>query len=81
MSELMKQSKQLSEHIESVNQNKNLDDKIRMERVNALKEQIQQIEAQISQIRTEELSKQQRRRMKRKPRSNILLTQRAIWTS
>lgn len=61
ISELMKQSKQLSEQIESANQNKNLDDKIRMERVSALKEQIQQIEAQISQIRTEELSKQQQK--------------------
>ncbi|MGO4376102.1 hypothetical protein AB4Z21_36215, partial [Paenibacillus sp. MCAF20] len=57
----MKQSKQISEQIESVNQNKNLDDKIRMERVNALKEQIQQIEAQISQIRTEQISKQQQK--------------------
>lgn len=59
ISDLMKQSKQLSEQIDSVNLNKNLDSKIRMERVNALQEQMQQIEAQISQIRAEQISKQQ----------------------
>ncbi|BBH23468.1 hypothetical protein Back11_48130 [Paenibacillus baekrokdamisoli] len=58
--DLMEQTTKLNEQIEKVNQNKNLDEKIRMERTTAIRDQIQQIEAQISQIRAEQLSKQQK---------------------
>jgi hypothetical protein len=52
---LMKQKMQINEEIKNVNENKNLDSKQKMERIQTLTENIAQIDAQISQLKVEKL--------------------------
>lgn len=78
----MKQKARLNEEMQSVKTNEKLDTKLKMERVKALTATISQIDAQIAQIRSEEIQDKTKIGASQddQPKKALRTIPRKIWT-